>query len=90
MGLFGCDIMEENFKKFKEEKFYGVKNYGYDEYFLIPGGKDLEVEDENLDDLLGENNTSFNARRLRGAFLKMNQNRVINRVLLSKVVEKIS
>jgi hypothetical protein len=90
LHMFGSIISDDSFKKFKEEKFYGVENYGYDEYFLIPGGKDLEVEDEDLNDLLGENNTSFNTRRLRGAFLKMNQNRVINRVLLSKVVEKIS
>lgn len=86
----GALTSDESFGKFKSEKFFGIKDYGYDEYFLIPGGKDLEVEDENLDDLLGQNNTSVTARRLRGAFLKMNQNRLINRVLLSKVIEKIA
>ncbi len=78
------------FAKFKLEKFYSIGNYGYDQYFLIPGGSDLSVEDEDLDDLLGENNTNVSARKLKGAFLKMNKNRLTNRVLLSKVIEEIA
>jgi hypothetical protein len=78
------------FAKFKFEKFYSIGNYGYDQYFLIPGGNDLSVEDEDLNDLLGENNTNVSARKLRGAFLKMNKNRLTNRILLSKVIEEIA
>lgn len=82
--------MEESFSKFKEDKFLGILDYGYDEYFLIPGGSDLSTDSEDLDDLLGENNTAVSARKLRGAFLKMNRGRLTNRVLLSKMIEKIA
>jgi ribonuclease I len=50
----------------------------------------LNVEDEDLDDLLGDDNKEVSTRKLRGAFLKMNQNRLTNRVLLSKVIEEIA
>jgi hypothetical protein len=43
-----------------------------------------------LDDLLGENNKEVTTRKLKGAFLKMNQNRLTNRVLLSKVIEEMA
>jgi hypothetical protein len=87
--ISSCSL-EDSFLKFKHEKFFAINNYGYDQYFLIPGGDDLSVEDEDLDDLLGENNTNVSARKLKGAFLKMNKNRLTNRVLLSKVIEEIA
>jgi hypothetical protein len=87
---FSMPISNESFQAFKTEKFFAINNYGYDQYFLIPGGNDLSVEDEDLDDLLGENNTQVSTRKLKGAFLKMNKNRLTNRVLLSKVIEEIA
>lgn len=88
---FGVDgSLDESYTNFKQNKFFAVSNYGYDEYFLIPGGNSLKIDDEGLDDLLGENNTNVSARKLRGAFLKMNQSRLTNRVLLSKVIEKVA
>ena len=88
LSRFGMYATQENYKEFRSEKFYAISNYGYDQYFLIPGGKELNVEDEDLDDLLGDKEVS--TRKLRGAFLKMNQNRLTNRVLLSKVIEEIA
>jgi hypothetical protein len=85
---YGIWYSDDMFKKFRSEKFYAISNYGYDQYFLIPGGKDLSVEDEDLDDLIG--NGEVSNRKLKGAFLKMNQNRLTNRVLLSKVIEEIA
>ncbi len=78
------------FAKFKNEKFFAVDSYGYDQYFLIPGGAALSTEDEDLDDLLGNDNKEVSTRKLKGAFLKMNQNLVTNRVLLSKVIEEMA
>ena len=80
----------DSFGKFKSEKFFAIDSYGYDQYFLIPGGEALSTEDEDLDDLLGENNKEVSTRKLKGAFLKMNQNRLTNRVLLSKVIEEMA
>lgn len=86
LNVFSVD----GFAKFKSEKFFAIDSYGYDQYFLIPGGAALSTEDEDLDDLLGENNKEVSTRKLKGAFLKMNQNRLTNRVLLSKVIEEMA
>ena len=80
----------ESFAKFKSEKYFMITNYGYDRYFLIPGGKELSVDDDDLDDLLGKDNKEVSTRKLKGAFLKMNQNRLTNRVLLTKVIEGLA
>jgi len=88
MRRFHMFVPDSDFKSFKSEKFYSIPNYGYNQYFLIPGGKDLNVEDEDLDDILGDKEVS--TRKLKGAFLKMNQNRLTNRVLLSKVIAEIA
>jgi hypothetical protein len=76
---------DASYKSFKNEKFYEVTTYGYDKYFLIPGGGDLNVDDESLEDIVGEGEVT--GRRLKTAFLKMNRNRLTNRVLLSKTID---
>lgn len=76
------------YNQFKAEKHFALSNCGYSKYFLIPGGDDLQVEDDTLSDIL-QDSKEVSARKLRGAFLKMNQNRLANRVLLSKVIEEL-
>jgi hypothetical protein len=78
------------YKEFKSQKHYSIDGYGYDKYFLIPGGSELSTEDDSLDDLLGKNNNDFTARKLKSAFLNMNKSRLTNRILLSKVIEQIA
>ena len=78
-------LTDASYKSFKNEKFYEVTTYGYDKYFLIPGGGDLNVDDESLEDIVGEGEVT--GRRLKTAFLKMNRNRLTNRVLLSKTID---
>lgn len=82
--------LDESYLKFKHDKFFMLTNYGYDRYFLIPGGSELSVDDDDLDDLLGKDNKEVSTRKLKGAFLKMNQNRLTNRVLLTKVIEGLA
>jgi hypothetical protein len=89
MSRFNMLMSDINYKQFRSEKFFSVNGYGYDEYFLIPGGEDLSTEDDSLADILGESK-DVSARKLKGAFLKMNQNRLTNRVLLSKVIKEIA
>ena len=78
------------FGEFKNEKVHTLCDVGYDEYYLIPGGDELITDNDGLDDLLGGNNTQITARKLRGAFIKMNQNRLTNRVLLQKFIEQVA
>jgi hypothetical protein len=80
--------IDTELKVFRTQKFYQVSNYGYDQYFLIPGGSDLNTDDDSLEDILGEGAVS--ARKLKTAFLAMNRGRLTNRVLLSKVIEEIA
>jgi len=89
MSRFNIMMTEDKYKQFRNEKFFSVNGYGYSEYFLIPGGDDLSTEDDSLSDILGEAK-DVSARKLKGAFLKMNQNRLTNRVLLSKVIKEIA
>jgi len=89
MTRFNMMMTEDGYKQFRNEKFFSVNGYGYSEYFLIPGGEDLSTEDDSLSDILGESK-DVSARKLKGAFLKMNQNRLTNRVLLSKVIKEIA
>ena len=89
MARFNMIMTDDGYKQFRNEKFFSVNGYGYSEYFLIPGGDDLSTEDDSLSDILGEAK-DVSARKLKGAFLKMNQNRLTNRVLLSKVIKEIA
>lgn len=89
MARFSMLMTDDAYKQFRNEKFFSVNGYGYSEYFLIPGGEDLSTEDDSLSDILGETK-DVSARKLKGAFLKMNQNRLTNRVLLSKVIKEIA
>lgn len=89
MARFNMIATDEGYKQFRNEKFFSVNGYGYSEYFLIPGGEDLSTEDDSLSDILGEAK-DVSSRKLKGAFLKMNQNRLTNRVLLSKVIKEIA
>jgi hypothetical protein len=89
MARFNMMMTDDKYKQFRNEKFFSVNGYGYSEYFLIPGGDDLSTDDDSLSDILGEAK-DVSARKLKGAFLKMNQNRLTNRVLLSKVIKEIA
>lgn len=89
MTRFNVIMTDDGYKKFRNEKYFSVNGYGYSEYFLIPGGEDLSTEDDSLSDILGESK-DVSARKLKGAFLKMNQNRLTNRVLLSRVIKEIA
>jgi hypothetical protein len=87
---FGIKDADGSYAKFKKEKHYALGDYGYDKYFLIPGGDALSTEDDSLEDVLGENNTNVTTRRLKSAFLAVNKSRLTNRILLAKVIEEIA
>ena len=72
-------------KKFKEQKFIQSYNKGYDTFYLIPGGKDLSVENEEL-----EVKGNFTKGKLKSAFIKMGKKKQTNRVLVSKFIAGIA
>lgn len=76
---------EHNFKKSKEKKFYMINDVGYDDYYIIPGGKDLEVKQDTLE---VEENATKSA--IKNAFMKMQKGKFVNRVLLNRFISKIA
>jgi hypothetical protein len=76
---------DEKFKQFKKDKFFMLNNIGYDDFYIIPGGSDLEIKDEEMD--VDSSSTKGDLKR---AFMKMQKSKNVNRVLLNRFVEKIA
>jgi hypothetical protein len=75
----------EMLKVIKAAKFLESKNKGYNKFFLIPGGSDLDIED---DELSVEGNVT--AAKLRTAFIKMNKKKQVSRVLVNRFIGEIA
>ena len=69
-------------KKFKDEKFLISNTKGYNSFYLIAGGSDLQTEEEELE--VGGKVTSS---KLKTAFMKMSKKKQVNRVLVSKFIQ---
>jgi hypothetical protein len=76
---------DDKFKQFKKDKFFMLNNIGYDDFYIIPGGSDLEIKDETMD--VDSSSTKGDLKR---AFMKMQKSKNVNRVLLNRFVEKIA
>ena len=72
-------------KQFRKDKLLISKKPGYDDFYLILGGKDLTVQNEDI-----EVTGKVTSAKLKSAFLKMNKGKQVNRVLVSKFIEKIA
>lgn len=74
-------------KDFRKDKYLVNEDHdGYDVFFLLSGGKDLEIETDGLsDDLVGESK-----RKLTTAFKKHSKAKLQSKVFLTKFVERIS
>ena len=62
-----------------------INNVVYDDYYIIPGGKDLQVTE---DVLKVEENATKSA--IKNAFMKMQKGKFVNRVLLNRFISKIA
>ena len=69
-------------KKFKEQKFLISNTKGYNSFYLIAGGSDLQTEEEEL-----EINGNVTSHKLKTAFMKMAKKKQVNRVLVSKFIQ---
>jgi hypothetical protein len=59
---------------------------GYDQYFILPGGGGLTIDNDGLnDDLAGASKA-----KLKTAFAKSNKGRIQSRVLLNKFVALVA
>lgn len=79
----GCDALPT----FKKQKSMVVSHTGLDELYVVKGGRDLSLDDE--DAFEGVDSTASKAK-LKSAFKKATGGKIENRVILSRFVEKIA
>ena len=75
-------------RKVNKEKFYAVEGdaTGYDEYYLLPGGSTLDVENAGLDDKL----VGASKAKLKSAFGKSMKGKISSRVLLNRFIKLVA
>jgi hypothetical protein len=72
-------------KKLKIEKFLACKTLGYNDFFIVAGGSDLNIDNEEI-----EVEGKVTASKLKNAFMKYNKKRLVNRVLVSRFIQGIA
>ena len=76
----------EKIKFINKHKYLALNQLGYDEYYVLPGGNALAVENEGLsDELIGAGKA-----KLKSAFGKSMKGKVSSRQLLTKVVSIVA
>ena len=76
----------EKIKFVNKNKYLALDQLGYDEYYVLPGGNALAVENEGLsDDLVGAGKA-----KLKSAFGKSMKGKVSSRQLLNKFVSMVA
>lgn len=82
------DKMSDMLKMVNKEKYLAVEGNvtGYDEYYLLAGGRNLEVENETLDNEL----VGASKAKLKSAFGKMTKGKVQSRTLLNRFVKLVA
>jgi hypothetical protein len=79
------DAYMKYIKIVRKEKFLESKNPGYESFFILPGGSDLSIDDEDFTAPEKVTTTS-----LTKAFSKFTKNRQVNRVLVSRFIGMIA
>ncbi len=72
-------------KKVKKDKFGILNKYGYSDYYIIVGGRDLDTESDEF-----EVEEDVSKGRLTTAFKKHTKSKTMNRVLLTRFIDTIS
>ena len=72
-------------KKFRKERVLVLENLGYNEYYLIPGGKELDIDDDEI-----EVESGADKKKLLKAFAEMQDNKKTSRILLNRFVKMVA
>jgi hypothetical protein len=75
-------------KDMKKAKFVTSYKKGYNKFFLISGGKNLQIDDGEFE--FENENEKVSTKKLASAFMKFNEKRQVNRVLVRKFIEGIA
>ena len=80
------DLIKDALKELKKNNVFVTKQKGYDEYYVLPGAGQLEVENFELsDELVGASKA-----KLKSAFGKSASGRVSSRPLLNKFISMVA
>ena len=79
------EYAKELTKELKTNKALVSHNPGYNKFFFILGGKELNTE---MDEIEVEGKVTTN--KLKNAFMKFNKKRQVNRIIVSKFIEGIA
>ena len=82
---YRSDFVSTMCKKLKNDKFIQSYNPGYEAFFIMPGGSDLNIKDEEM-----EITGAVTSNKLKTAFLKMNKKRQVNRIMVSRFIDGIA
>lgn len=80
----GADFDVKWRQEWKQKFFHTTNSYGFDDRFIVPGGNDLQIDEDVLD------TDATNARDLTKAFKKFQNKKQTNRVLLSKMIQAVA
>jgi hypothetical protein len=72
-------------KVLRKEKVLVCESMGYDEYYFVPGGQNLDIETEEL-----KVNGDMTRGKMAKGFTNYMRGKTVNRVLLNKFVEQIA
>ena len=72
-------------KVLKKEKVLVCESMGYDEYYFVPGGQNLAIDDGELNV-----NGDMTRGKMAKGFASYMRGKTVNRVLLNKFVEQIA
>ena len=86
LGVVDDDAIKLAMTKLRKDKVLVVVQKGYDEYYILPGGNALVVENETLSDEL----VGAGKGKLKAAFGKMQKGKINSRVLLNKFTKLIA
>ena len=84
--LLDSNEVANEIKFLNKNKYLAIKQLGYDEYYILPGGSDLKPENETLDDDL----VGASKAKLKSAFGKMSKGKISSRQLLNKFVTMVA
>jgi hypothetical protein len=72
-------------KKWKNDKFFVVSEYGYDELFILENGSGFNNEENSI-----QVNQGDTKNKIRNQFRKYVKTKMLNKVVLSKFVDQIA
>lgn len=79
------DYVKDLVAELREHKFIQSYNKGYESFFIMPGGSDLSIENDEL-----VINGAVTASKLKNAFMKMNKKKQFSRVMVSRFIDGIA